>query len=132
MNHLRSVRVSALLAAFVLLAATLAPTVCRTTCLESGRSAVEVGHVEDCCDNEQTSDQPQFRMACCVHSEAAADLNDHVVAQGSKLVVDQPLVAEFVEPANLFVGAVAAIATTDRAPPLRAPERLSRLSIFRL
>lgn len=132
MAHLRSVRVSALLAAFVLLAATLAPTVCRTTCLESGRSAVEVGHVEDCCDNEQTSDQQQFRMACCVHSEAAADLNDHVVSQGSKLVVDQPLVAEFVQPANLFVGAVATIATTDRAPPLRAPERLCRLSIFRL
>lgn len=132
MAHLRSIRLSALLAAFVLLAASLAPTVCRTTCLESGRSAVEVGHVEDCCDNEQTSDQPQFRVACCVHSEAAADLNDHVVAQSFKLVVDQPLVAEVIEAPSLFVHAVASSATTDRAPPLRAPERLSRLSIFRL
>lgn len=132
MAHHRSVRLAALLAALVLLAAALAPTVCRTTCLMSGRSAVEVGHVEDCCDNERTSEQPQLRVACCVHSEATADLNDHVVAQGFKLVVEQPLVAEFVEPANLFVDAVASSATADRAPPLRAPERLSRLSIFRL
>lgn len=132
MAHLRSVRVSALLAAFVLLAATLAPTVCRTTCLESGRSAVEVGHVEDCCDNEQTSDQPQFRMACCVHSEAVADLNDHVVAQSFKVVLDQPFDLEVHQPASILVDANVPTSAADRAPPLLVQERLSRLSIFRL
>lgn len=132
MARLRSFRPTALLAAFVLLAATLAPTVCRTTCLESGRSAVEVGHVEDCCDNEKPSSEPQFRVACCVHSEATADLNDHVVAQGFKLVLDQPLVAEVVQPTSILLDAPTSLSAADRAPPLLVPERLSRLSIFRL
>ncbi|MEO8067770.1 MAG: hypothetical protein ABI599_08775 [Flavobacteriales bacterium] len=125
MKQLRTNRFAAVLSALLLLVAAVAPAICRTTCTESGRSTVDVGHVKSCCDNEMPSSSPEFRLTCCVHTEASAQVNVHTVNAPMKMAVPLPMVA-VPEPApEAILSAPIATLRADRPPPLKAPERLS-------
>ena len=125
MNQLRTNRLAVVFAALLLLVAALAPALCRTTCLHSGRSIVDVGHADTCCDGEMPSHAPELRSTCCVHSEASAQVNDHTVGSPIKLVVTLPIVAEFIPASNTTLVTPIAALRSDRPPPGKAPERLS-------
>ncbi|MFZ1687241.1 MAG: hypothetical protein WAU70_07465 [Flavobacteriales bacterium] len=125
MNQLRTNRLGTFLAALLLLVAALAPALCRTTCLHSGRSVVEVGHFDACCDNETPGGGPELRSTCCVHTEASAQVSDHTVGAPVKLVVSLPVVALLVPEPETILAAPVDESGTDRAPPRKAPERLS-------
>lgn len=125
MNQFRTNRLGTFFAALLLLVAALAPALCRTTCLHSGRSIVEVGHFDPCCDNDTPSGGAEFRSTCCVHTEASAQVNDHTVGDPVKLVVSLPVVAMLVSEPEAILAAPVAVLRTDRAPPGKAPERLS-------
>ncbi len=125
MNQLRTNRFIVHFAAMLLLVAALAPALCRTTCLHSGRSVLDLGHAKGCCDNDAPSDKPEFQGTCCVHTEASAQVNDHTVGTPTKLLVSLPVVSILVPEPAILRGAPIALLRTDRAPPVKAPERLS-------
>ncbi len=125
MNQLRTNRFVVHFAAMLLLVAALAPALCRTTCLHSGRSVLDLGHAKGCCDNESPSDTPAFQGTCCVHTEASSHVNDHTVSAPTKLVVSLSVLAVLVPEPEILLAAPVASLRTDRAPPEKAPERLS-------
>lgn len=125
MNQLRSNRLAVHFAALLLLVAAVAPALCRSTCLHSGRSVVDVGHADSCCDDDRPSGAPELRSTCCVHTEANAQVNDHTVGAPIKLVVSLPVIAVLIPAPETTLAAPIAALRTDRAPPHKAPERLS-------
>lgn len=125
MNQVRSNRLAAALSALLLLVAAVAPSICRTTCAESGRSTVDVGHVKSCCDNETPSNTPEFRSTCCVHTEASAKVNVHTVNAPMKMAVQLPMMAVLAPEPETIISAPIVALFADRSPPHKAPERLS-------
>lgn len=125
MNQLRTNRYAVHFAAMLLLVAALAPALCRTTCLNSGRSVVDFGHAKGCCDNEAPSDTPEFQATCCIHTEASAQVSDHTIGAPIKLVVALPMMALLTPTPEILLSTPTATLRTDRAPPEKAPERLS-------
>jgi hypothetical protein len=126
MSTTRHTRIAPLLAALLMLVAAVAPAICRTSSSETGRSVVDIGHVQSCCDNDVPSDVPELRPVCCAHTEAAADVNDHTFNTPEKLNMSLPLIA-VLHPVDVpLLTSTMVLERADRAPPFKAPERLSR------
>jgi hypothetical protein len=129
---LHSNRWASVLVAVLLLFATSGMAITRMTCLVGGHSVVSLGTMADCCPEDEPSDVPTVKAECCALSSAKAMAGPFMGHDDGGMA---PLFAVLRNvPCETMVAVPMVLPRKPKspAPPLRAQDRLSVLSIQRI
>lgn len=118
------------LVACLLLFATSGFSLTRMTCLMGGHTVFSFGQLDDCCPDEQGTDQATLKAECCAITQAKLEPVNVVVV--NSLGLDPVFVAFGTAPFEVAQALVLVpLRWLDtRPPPLTVPDRLAVFSTF--
>jgi|SoiMethySBSTD1v2_1073268.scaffolds.fasta_scaffold4119134_1 hypothetical protein len=113
------------------LGASAAPVLSSMTCVMSGHRVLAIGSIDDCCPDKQTPGRPVIEATCCAFAQAVPVKEDYrpepPIALAGLDHVSPVFQASMDIDADLFAERI-----ITRPPPLSAPLRLSRISLYLL